>query len=467
MPTRGRPDFVRQAVHYFQRQDYRNTELLIVATGTSELADAMPQDARIRLVNIDIPRSIGAMRNIACQHSRGEIIVQWDDDDWHGPQRLSRQIAPIRSGAADITALRDAVVFDLQRWEFWKFSAELHKRLFVRDVHGGTLAFRRAVWERMARYPDRSLAEDAAFLERSVRGGARLQAMPAEGLFVYLRHSSNSWRLSRQPTRGWQPQVEPALPAADREYYAQRSPAAPARACVADQPLVSAIMPTMDRRRFVAQSIHYFLRQDYPATELIILDDGHDPVQDLIPDDPRVVYRRLSQRVVLGAKRNLACDLSRGSIIAHWDDDDWQAPDRLSIQVGRMLRSGSDLCGSRAIHYYDPSTGRAFRYAWPAGGRIWAAGPTLCYSRDLWLSSPFPEIATGEDSRFVWSRSVRSMCDISDTDSVVAIIHPNNTVMKAVHGSNWSQVPSARIEQLFGTDLDFYIELVGPCRSPL
>jgi O-antigen biosynthesis protein len=464
MPTRGRPDFVRQAVRYFQRQDYPNTELLIIEDGTSELADALPQDSRIRLIAIDTTRSIGALRNIACQHARGEIIVQWDDDDWHGPLRLSRQVAPIRSGAADITALRDAVMFDLQRWEFWKFSAELHKRMFVRDVHGGTLAFRRSVWERMARYPDRSLAEDAAFLDKSIRGGARLQAIPADGLFVYLRHSTNSWQLSSPTAGGWQACPEPALPAADRDYYAQRSPAAPAPAYVADQPLVSAIMPTMDRRPFVAQSIDYFMRQDYPAKELIVLDDGHDSVQDLIPDDPSVVYRRLPQRVVLGAKRNLACDLGRGSVIVHWDDDDWQAPDRLSIQVNRMLRSGSDLCGSRAIHYYDPSTGRAFRYQWPAGGRIWAAGPSLCYSRELWLSSPFPEVATGEDSRFVWSRAVKSMCDVSDADSVVAIIHSNNTVMKAVHGLNWSNVPSTRIVQLLSSDLAFYAELVDPCR---
>jgi glycosyltransferase involved in cell wall biosynthesis len=80
-------------------------------------------------------------------------------------------------------------------------------------------------------------------------------------------------------------------------------------------PLVSCIMPTRNRRPFVSQSIWYFLRQDYPNKELLILDDGEDNVADLIPDDERIRYVRVD-RQVLGAKRNLGCELSRGEFIA-------------------------------------------------------------------------------------------------------------------------------------------------------
>ena len=38
-------------------------------------------------------------------------------------------------------------------------------------------------------------------------------------------------------------------------------------------PLVSCIMPTADRRRFVPRAVHQFLAQDYPNKELVILDD--------------------------------------------------------------------------------------------------------------------------------------------------------------------------------------------------
>jgi glycosyltransferase involved in cell wall biosynthesis len=456
MPTYGRTDFARQAVRYFQRQDYPNTELVIVESGPPELGAHLPDDPRIRIIPNDVSRSIGALRNFACQHARGEIVLQWDDDDWHGPNRVSRQVDDIRADKADITALRDAMVFDLERWQFWRLSARLHKQTFVRDVHGGTLAFRRWVWERLARYPDRSLAEDAAFLDQAVRRGARLCSRVADGLFLYLQHGTNSWRMDRRSLDGWEEQPEPDLPPEDRAYYARRCPAAPGQPG-REYPLVSCIMPTMDRRVFVPRAIEYFRRQDYPARELVILDDGRDPVTDLVPDDdPAIVYRRLDHRLVLGAKRNLACEMARGAIIAHWDDDDWQAPHRLSTQVNRLVEGGHDLSGSRALRFYDPAMSQAWLYRWPPNGRTWAAGSSLCYTKDLWSRSPFPEVATGEDSRFVWSRAVRSSCDVSETDSQIAIIHRGNTVPKTMHGANWSKIPAAEVEQLLGPDLHFY-----------
>ena len=56
--------------------------------------------------------------------------------------------------------------------------------------------------------------------------------------------------------------------------------------------LVSCIMPSADRPRFVPQAIAQFLHQDYEHRELIVLDDGVQSVEDLMPDDPRVRYVR-------------------------------------------------------------------------------------------------------------------------------------------------------------------------------
>lgn len=460
MPTRDRPDFAAQAVQYFRRQDYPDAELVIIEDGPPRLEALLPADPRVRVVcGGDVAaRSIGALRNLGCEHARGEIIVHWDDDDWHGPHRVSRQVAAIRAGEADITALRDTPVLDLTTWRYWRLNPALHRRLFVRDVHGGTLAFRRAVWERLARFPDRSLAEDAAFLDHAVRRGARLVPLDAGDDYVYVRHETNSWRLETGGAGGWREVTEPTAMAADRDFYRRRAPSAPGATPRAGglRPLVSCIMPTFQRRAFVPFAIEYFRRQDYPATELVVLDDGPDPVRDLVPDEPGFVYRRLDQRLVLGAKRNVACRLAGGELIAHWDDDDWHAPHRLSTQVAALSSSGHDICGARSLRFYDPIAGRGWAYRWPATGRIWAAGASLCYRRDLWRRSPFPEVATGEDTRFVWSTAVRSLADVSDADCVVAIIHNRNTVPKSVRGVHWTALPSGEIERLLGSDLAKY-----------
>jgi glycosyltransferase involved in cell wall biosynthesis len=235
MPTRNRPDFVRQSVEYFWRQDYPARELIIVDDGTDDLTPLLPDDERIRYTRTP-PCSIGAKRNRACELARGERIAQWDDDDWYAPERLTVQAGLLLAGKADITGLRARTFFDLERWSFWTCTPQLHHRIFVHDVHGGTLMYRRRVWDQATPYPDRSLAEDAQFLRRAVRRGARLRKLPQErDVFIYLRHGSNSWRFEcgrSFSSADWVQVPEPPLPSADRAFYAARSVAAPAAATI-------------------------------------------------------------------------------------------------------------------------------------------------------------------------------------------------------------------------------------------
>ena len=61
---------------------------------------------------------------------------------------------------------------------------------------------------------------------------------------------------------------------------------------ISREPLVSCIMPTANRRAFVPQAIHYFLQQDYPRRELIILDE---PTNGLDPQGTREVRTLIRQ----------------------------------------------------------------------------------------------------------------------------------------------------------------------------
>ena len=92
----------------------------------------------------------------------------------------------------------------------------------------------------------------------------------------------------------------------------------PSAATIQRDPLVTCIMPTSGRRRFVPQAIRSFLRQDYTNTELLIIDDGADSVSDCVPEDPRIRYFRLDGKLTIGAKRNFACEQARGEFIIHW-----------------------------------------------------------------------------------------------------------------------------------------------------
>ena len=131
------------------------------------------------------------------------------------------------------------------------------------------------------------------------------------------------------------------------------------------EPLVSCIMPTADRRAFVPLAIRYFLRQDYENRELIILDDGSDPVSaTCIPN----IRGSATSRCRSGAPwaRNITRGdlLARGEIIAHWDDDDWFAERRLSYQVSELLKQPRmTLTGFSRVLFYCPNADRAWEYS--------------------------------------------------------------------------------------------------------
>lgn len=231
--------------------------------------------------------------------------------------------------------------------------------------------------------------------------------------------------------------------------------------------LVSCILPTYNRRALFAQSIRYFLRQDYAEKELIVVDDGTDSIADLVPQDEAIRYLRLNTRLTVGAKRNLACREARGEIILHWDDDDWMAGWRVSYQVKRLEESRAEICGLDRLWYWQPDAGQAWEYVYPAGARRWVSGNTLCYRKRFWERHPFPEINIAEDARFVWQAQADQVLRLEDRRFIVGLVHAGNVSPKATGGSCWNACPVEAVRELVGSDLVFYESRQAGTPAPL
>ena len=219
---------------------------------------------------------------------------------------------------------------------------------------------------------------------------------------------------------------------------APQSDLIPCESLTVTSKLVSCIMPTFNRGAFIRESVRMFLAQDYPHRELIVVDDGTEPVAHLLPKDDRVRYFRLSQKLTIGAKRNYACKVAKGEFIAHWDDDDWFPPSRLGRQVRALEQTGADVCGTSEIHYYDPKNNAAYTYAY-SGSPAWMIG--LMYTRALWERQPFEDIQIGEDTRFLWHPLPKRSHDMRDPALYLARMHSGNTSPKVTDCSYWRQVP--------------------------
>lgn len=220
-------------------------------------------------------------------------------------------------------------------------------------------------------------------------------------------------------------------------------------------PIVSCIMPTYNRRKFVLRSIVYFKRQDYSNRELIILDDGTDTIEDLVLGDPKIRYYRIKGKHTVGYKRNLACQKAMGQVILHWDDDDWASNWRLSYQVGSLISSQSEICGLDRLLFYDIDSAQAWEYVYKGKGN-WVCGGTLCYTKDFWCCNPFPDLDIGEDNHFVLNNPSARVLRLVNNHFYLGLIHGGNTSRKNTFGNYWSPASMDTIHKILRADMGFY-----------
>lgn len=217
-------------------------------------------------------------------------------------------------------------------------------------------------------------------------------------------------------------------------------------------PLVSCIMPTFNRRAFVPNAIRYFLQQDYSNKELVIVDDGTDCIEDLVPANMQIRYIRLTQKLRLGEKRNYCIQQAKGDMIMHWDDDDWMAPYRISYQVKELMQQKAEICGTREMFFCELATGKCWLYKYPPDAQPWLAGGSLLYTRKFWEAKPFPDMQVASDTEFIFSRKLESYVVLSDIKFYVASVHRNNTSPRKSQGKLWNKISPSNIKDIVKDD---------------
>lgn len=194
-------------------------------------------------------------------------------------------------------------------------------------------------------------------------------------------------------------------------------------------PYVSCIMPTANRPNFVLLAINYFLNQNYRNAELIIIDDGKESMQSLIPNHHRVKYFYTAPIGSIGKKRNYACEKSSGEVIMHWDDDDFYAQGWITRQLIAMEESKADIVGLNRIMLFSPLINKYWEYFDPDKDRPWISGATMAYRKSFWENHKFNDINVGEDYDFIWN-SGGKIHSYEYPNGFVATLHAWNTTLK-------------------------------------
>ena len=196
-------------------------------------------------------------------------------------------------------------------------------------------------------------------------------------------------------------------------------------------PFVSICTPTFNRRPFIPYMIKCFEQQTYPKDriEWIIIDDGTDPIKDLVKDIKEVKYYYYQDKMLLGKKRNLMHAKCSGDIIIYMDDDDYYPPERITHAVQTLENNPTFLiAGCSEMYIYFNSKNKMYKCGPYKDYHSTAA--TFAFRKELLLETNYNnENALAEEKYFLKNYTI-PLKQLDSLKSIIVFSHKHNSLNK-------------------------------------
>ncbi len=198
MPTYNRRDFIPHAIRYFLRQEYENKELIVIDDGQDDVHDLVPDLPCIRYYRLPQKITLGAKLNLACRYANGDIIANWDDDDWYAPWRLQYQVNALLGSDIQVCGINTLLYFDLDSKASYQYIYPGNQRVWLL---GSSLCFTKARWAKN-QFADIDVGMDGLFVWNTPPD--KVSVLSEYAFSVHMIHKSN---VSPKNTSGawWHP----------------------------------------------------------------------------------------------------------------------------------------------------------------------------------------------------------------------------------------------------------------------
>ena len=227
---------------------------------------------------------------------------------------------------------------------------------------------------------------------------------------------------------------------------------------------ISCILATRNRPRFVEQALRCFESQTYRDRELVVVDDGDEPVRSACLNRRNVRYIGLPKATSTGAKLNIGIASASGGILQKFDDDDYYHPKFLETAMAHMPAHRRD----RAILAWDCFL--ALTVGDPVirfSGHGWKVGGTLCFTRALWERAPFRDIPRSVDSQFLDDHKRKAkVIPVCAAEYYMVVRHGSNTWKRFDDGQtvetyfrSMDEYPKSVEQVVAKRDREFYVSL--------
>ncbi len=108
-------------------------------------------------------------------------------------------------------------------------------------------------------------------------------------------------------------------------------------------PVVTVLVPTFNRRRYLAGALASVVRQSYRSLQIIVINDGGEDVRDIVNSfgDERLIFIDRKENRGKAFSLNEALAQAKGKYVAYLDDDDLYYPNHIETLV-TALENNSD-----------------------------------------------------------------------------------------------------------------------------
>lgn len=199
------------------------------------------------------------------------------------------------------------------------------------------------------------------------------------------------------------------------------------------QPIASICTITNNRKEFIPLLLKCIENQDYPADKMewVILDDSSEYLENLdIQSETtlKIKYQRLSTKLTLGEKRNIAHKLCSGDIIVYMDDDDYYPPSRVSHAVRTLQSSRSGIAASTILPIYFTHDNQL----WVSGpfGRNHGTAGTFAMTREFARNHHYSNNATCNEEKEFLDNYTIPVAQLDPESTMICISHSHNTFDK-------------------------------------
>lgn len=119
--TTSRKAFLPQLFRSIARQDYEGkTEIIILSDEDYESIN-IPKNTNLRLINSKFKTTLGYKRNLLNNEAQGDILIYFDDDDYHMPTRINHTVQSLINGKNLIAGSSKSFVFRISNQIIYEY----------------------------------------------------------------------------------------------------------------------------------------------------------------------------------------------------------------------------------------------------------------------------------------------------------------------------------------------------------